>query len=107
MTLTADELLLHLGIDERDALIMANVNSALDDAEAQLKSVVGADVFELLPDDPKVIRLWKIYATDLYETRGSNNSASAKTGNAKSALVHDLEWNLKMELARAREEAGA
>lgn len=107
MVLTVDELLLHMGFDERDDQIVANANSALEDAEAYLKSKIGEDVFDLLPEDPKLSRLWKIHATDFYETRNSNPSASAKTGNAKSALVHDLEWNLKMELARAREEVGA
>lgn len=103
MTLTVDELLQHLGIDERDTLIVANVTSALEDAEAYLKSAIGEDVFDLLPEDPKVVRLWKLYATDFYDER----STSAKAGNAKSAMVHDLEWQLRMELARAREEAGA
>ena len=108
MALTVDELLQHMGFDEQDAQIVANATSALDDAEAYLKSVVGDDVFDLLPEDPKVARLWKMYATDFYELRSATASASAKAGNAKSALVNDREWQLKMELARAREreEAG-
>lgn len=107
MALTVDELLQHMGFDERDAQIVVNATSALEDAEAYLKSAIGEDLFDLLPEDPKVTRLWKIYATDFYDNRSSNTSTSAKTGNAKSAMVHDLEWQLKMELSRAREEAGA
>lgn len=107
MVLTVDELLQHMGFDERDDQIVANANSALDDAEAYLKSAIGEDVFDLLPEDPKVVRLWKIYATDFYDNRSSGTSTSAKSGNAKSALVNDLEWQLRMELARAREGAGA
>lgn len=101
MALTVDELLLHMGIDERDAQIIANATSALDDAEAYLKSTIGDDVFELLPDDPKVTRLWKVYAQDMYDER----STSAKVGSAKREMVHSMEWQLRMELARAREGA--
>lgn len=101
MALTVDELLLHMGIDERDAQIIANATSALDDAEAYLKSTIGDDVFELLPEDPKVTRLWKVYAQDMYDER----STSAKVGSAKREMVHSMEWQLRMELARAREGA--
>lgn len=101
MALTVDELLLHMGIDERDAQIIANATSALDDAEAYLRSAIGDDVFELLPDDPKVTRLWKVYAQDMYDER----STSAKVGSAKREMVHSMEWQLRMELARAREGA--
>lgn len=101
MALTVDELMQHLGIDERDELVVANVTSALTDAEAYLKGVVGDDVFDLLPEDPKVDRLWKVYAQEIYDER----STSAKAGNAKREMVHSMEWQLKMELARAREEA--
>lgn len=107
MVLTVDELLQHMGFDERDDQIVANANSALDDAEAYLKSVIGEDVFDLLPEDPKVVRLWKMYATEFYDTRSTSGSTGAKAGSAKSALVNDLEWQLRMELARTREEAGA
>lgn len=102
--LTVDELLQHMGIDERDELIVANATSALTDAESYLRSAIGDDVFELLPDDPKVTRLWKVYAQEMYDER----STSAKAGNAKREMVHSLEWQLRMELARAREaeEAG-
>lgn len=101
MALTVDELLLHMGIDERDAQIIANATSALDDAEAYLRSAIGDDVFELLPDDPKLTRLWKVYAQDMYDER----STSAKAGSAKRDMVHSMEWQLRMELARAREGA--
>lgn len=102
MALTVDELLQHMGIDERDAQIVANATSALDDAEAYLRSSIGDDVFELLPGEPKVTRLWKLYAQDLYDER----STSAKVGSAKREMVHSMEWQLRMELARAREATG-
>lgn len=100
---TVDEIMQHLGIDYADEAILANVTCALDDAKSYLQSAVGADVFELLPDDPKVKRLVKIYAKEMYDERGS----SAKAGNAKREMVHSMEWQLKLELARKREEAAS
>ena len=98
---TIDEILQYLGIDYADEAVQANVVSALDDAKSYLQSAVGDDVFELLPDDPKVKRLVKIYAKELYDERGS----SAKAGNAKREMVHSMEWQLRLELVRLREGA--
>lgn len=100
---TLEELMRYLGIDYPDEMVTANVADALKDAEAYLQSSVGADVFDLLPNDPKVARLLKVYTKDFYDERGT----SAKAGNAKRAMVHSMEWQLRLELARKREEATA
>lgn len=97
------EALQYLGIDYADDLVTANVTRALNDAKGYLQSAVGEDVFELLPEDPKVGRLVLTYLQDLYDERGT----SAKAGNAKREMVHSMEWQLKMELARKREEAAS
>lgn len=99
---TIEEALQYLGIDYADDLVTANVTRALEDAKAYLQSAVGADIFELLPDDPKARRLVLTYLQDLYDERGT----SAKAGNAKREMVHSMEWQLRLELAAKREGAG-
>lgn len=99
---TIEELMQYLGIDYADEVVTANVTNALNDAMDYLRSAVGADVFELLPDDRKVWRLVKIYTKEMYDERGTS---SAKANNAKREMVHSLEWQLRLELARAREQA--
>lgn len=101
---TIDEAMEHLGIDYGDEVILANVTRALTDAKSYLQSAVGADVFDRMPNDPKVSRLVLSYMSDFYDERGT----SAKAGNAKREMIHSMEWQLKLELARLREEeAGA
>ena len=98
---TIADLLRYLGIDYTDDDITENVTDALKVAKSYLQSAVGADVFDLLPDDPKVSRLLKVYVKDLYDERGS----SAKAGNAKREMVQSMEWQLRLELAQARAKA--
>lgn len=101
---TIDEIMQYLGIDYADEAVIANVTSALTDAQSYLQSAVGADVFELLPEDPKVSRLVKIYAKEMYDERGTT---SAKASNAKRDMVHSLEWQVRLELDRKREEGAS
>lgn len=101
---TIAEILQYLGIDYADEVVVANVTSALNDAKSYLQSAVGDDIFERLPDDPKVARLLKVYTQEMYDERGT----SAKAGSAKREMIHSLEWQLRLELARLREaEEGA
>jgi hypothetical protein len=100
--LTINEALDHLGIDYPDEKVTRNVASALKDAQGYLKGAVGADVFELLPDDERVDRLVKVYLTEIYDERGTT---SAKAGNAKRDMVQSMELQLRLELARLREGA--
>lgn len=99
--LTINEALDHLGIDYADEKVTRNVGSALKDAQRYLQGTVGADVFDLLPDDERVERLVKVYLTEIYD----EPSTSAKAGNAKREMVHSMELQLRMELARLREGA--
>lgn len=99
---TIEEIKQYLGIDYADEDVTANVTNALNDAMVYLQSAVGADVFELLPDDRKVWRLVKIYTKEMYDERGTS---SAKANNAKREMVHSMEWQLKLELVQAREKA--
>lgn len=102
--LTTIDALQHLGIDYADDMVQANVTRALNDAKAYLQSAVGDDVFDLLPEDPKVERLVLTYLQEIYDERGTT---SAKAGNAKREMVHSMEWQLRLELARKREEAAS
>lgn len=100
--LTLEAALEHLGIDYADDKITRNVTAALKDAQTYLRSVVGDDVFTLLPEDGKVDRLLRCYLAEMYDER----STSAKAGNAKREMIHSMELQLRLELARAREAAG-
>lgn len=98
---TQAEVLQYLGVDYPDAVIIANVSRALATAERVLYGAVGADVLTYLPDDPRVTELILIYTDDLYSQRG----VSAKVSGATRRMVSDMELQLRMELATAREGA--
>lgn len=101
---TLIDFLLYLGYDETDDNITRNANSALESAKSYVKRAVGDDVFELLPNDPTVVELVKIFGKDFYDERGST---SAKAGNAQRAMVQSMMLQLRLELSRKREEATA
>ena len=100
---TLNEALQYLGIDYDDDMVTANVNRALTTAEIILRGTVGTDVETYLPDDPRVKELVLIYLDDLYSDRGVN----AKVSGATRRLVADMELQLRLELRRAKEAAGA
>lgn len=102
--LTVDEALVHLGYDIVDAQILALVNAELESAKAYLQGAVGADIFTLMPDDPRVNILLRAYLDDQHDDRGTT---SVKAGNAKREMIHSTEWQLRCELARLREEVSA
>ena len=99
---TIEDVLAYLGIDYADDLVTRRVQSAMAAAKQTLLGSVGEDVEELLPDDPRVAELVKIYTDDLYSERG----VSAKVSNATRMMVQTMELQLRMELVRAREAAG-
>lgn len=102
--LTIDEALQHLGYDVVDDRLTQIVTGELAEAVAHLKGAVGADVLELMPDDPRVNTLLKAYLDDSHDDRGTT---SAKAGNAKRERVHSAEWQLRLELAAKREGVGS
>lgn len=102
--LTYEDALQHLGYDEVDERIKATVAHELQEAQMYLKGAIGTDVLDLMPDDPRVDILMKAYLSDLHDDRGTT---SAKASNAKREMIHSTEWQLRLELIRLREEAGA
>ena len=99
---TIDDALEHLGIDDADEVVTANVNRALTAAVGFLRGSVGADVEKYLADDPRVAELVLIYTDDLYSDRGV---VSSKVSNATRRLVASMELQLRLELQRAKEAA--
>lgn len=97
---TFDEVLDYLSIDYPDEVITANVTRAMKTAEATLKGSIGADVFELLPADPRLTEMALIYIDDLYSNRG----VGAKVSSATRQLVHTMEWQLRLDLRARRKE---
>lgn len=102
--LTLESALRHLGYDEVDEVITQRVADELNEATSYLQGAVGEDILDVLPDDPRVDTLLKAYLDDLHDDRGTT---SAKAGNAKRELIHSTEWQLRMKLARKREEAAS
>lgn len=100
---TVEHALLHLGYDYKDEMVTAEVTRELRTAQATLHGAVGKDVETYLPDDPRADELVLIYLDDLHDNRG----VSAKVSNATRQLVHSMEWQLKLELRRKREEGAA
>lgn len=99
---TIEDVLAYLGIDYADEVVTRNVESAMATAKQVLLGSVGEDVETYLPNDPRVAELVKIYVDDLYSERG----LSAKVSNATRQMVNTMEWQLRLELARAKEQAG-
>lgn len=104
--LTFNDALTHLGYDMEtaDAAVIHLVTAELDQARAYLQGAVGADIFSLMANDLRVDILLKAYLDDLHDDRGTT---SAKAANANREMIHSTEWQLRMELARKREEAAA
>lgn len=99
---TIEDVMAYLGIDYADEVVTKNVKSAMATAKQLLFGSVGVDVETYLPNDPRVAELVKIYTDDLYSERG----VSAKVSNATRQMVNTMEWQLRLELARAKEQAG-
>ena len=98
--------LLYLGYDETDvtdAVLSYNVTRQLATARKTVLGAVGEDVDKYLPGDPRVDELVLITLDDLHTNRGR----SAKEANALRHSVHDMEQQLRLELVRAKEAAGA
>jgi hypothetical protein len=104
---TIQEALQALGIDYTDEAVIANVTRKLNAANKRLQRAVGDDVWDLLPGDPEAKELLFAYLEESYNEQGV---ISAKTSNARRAMVTDAELQLRLELARRRaaaEEGGA
>lgn len=100
-----EDALLYLGYDAADtadAVLSANVTRQMATARQMLLGAVGQDVETYLPEDPRMDELLLIYLDDLHTNRGR----SAKEANALRRSVHDMEQQLRVELARAKEAAG-
>lgn len=96
---TIEQALEYMGIDYVDDMIRNNVTRAMATAARTLRGAVGDDVFDLLPGDERAAELILIYTDDLYSERGVGAKVSANTRK----LVHSMEWQLKLELRKARE----
>lgn len=99
--ITVEQLASYIPVDEVDSLIEANLTRAIETSHAMLLGSVGEDVDELLPDDPRVTELELRYAADIYQDR----IASAKVAAAENRITQAMEYQLRFELRRKRQEA--
>lgn len=100
---TLETALAYLGIDYADTLVETNVTRALNTAKQLVLGAVGEDVETYLPSDPRIEELTLIYLDDLYSERG----VSAKASNAVRRLVESMELQLRVELARKKEDGAS
>lgn len=96
---TVEAALLYLGIDYADDMVTHNVELMLKSAWNSVLSAVGDDVETYLGYDSRLELLAMKYLEDLYSER----STSSKAGAAASRMVQDMELQLRLELARAKE----
>ena len=104
MAVKLEDFLQYLGYDVTDdELVNKNATRALNTAMRTVLGAVGDDVETYLPGDPRVAELVLIYADDLFSERG----VSAKVSGATRRAVADMELQLRLELAAAKEAAKA
>lgn len=93
MVVTIEEVKAHLGIDYADDMVNANIERAINTANAYLKGSIGNDY---PTDDPRSKELALIIISDLYDNRGLQSTISGNTRR----LVDDLSLQLRLELRR-------
>ena len=101
--ITVDQLKNYIPIDETDEVIDVALQRAVSAAHSMLLGAIGEDVEELLPNDSRVTELELRYAADIYQER----TASAKFAAAENRLTQTMEYQLRFELRRKRQEAEA
>lgn len=100
---TREDCLNYLGIaDADDQLVCRNVELARQAATEMLRGSVDYDIATYFPEhDARIHKLVLAYMAELYEDRGT----TAKAVKAKHAWVHDMEMQLRLEIARKKREA--
>lgn len=93
MVVTVDDVKAYLGIDYVDDMVNANIERAINTANAYLKGSIGNDY---PTDDPRAKELALIIISDLYDNRGLQSTISGNTRR----LVDDLSLQLRLELRR-------
>lgn len=93
MVVTVDDVKAYLGIDYVDDMVNANIERAINTADAYLKGSIGSDY---PVDDPRAKELALIIISDLYDNRGLQSTISGNTRR----LVDDLSLQLRLELRR-------
>lgn len=93
MVVTIEEVKAYLGIDYADDMVNANIERAINTANAYLKGSIGNDY---PTDDPRAKELALIIISDLYDNRGLQSTVSGNTRR----LVDDLSLQLRLELRR-------
>lgn len=93
MVVTIEEVKAYLGIDYADDMVNANIERAINTANAYLKGSIGNDYPS---DDPRAKELALIIISDLYDNRGLQSTISGNTRR----LVDDLSLQLRLELRR-------
>lgn len=99
---TVEDALDYLGIDYADDMVIRNVSRALKAAIAVVLGSVGEDVETYLPNNAKVKELVLLHTADLYDER---NTTTLKGNAVNRRIVESMEWQLRLELKRAREAA--
>lgn len=94
---TVEDVKAYLGIDYADDMVTANIERAINTADAYLKGSIGSDY---PVDDPRAKELALIIISDLYDNRGLQSTISGNTRR----LVDDLSLQLRLGLRRGLNE---
>lgn len=97
MVVTVEDVKAYLGIDYADDMVNANIERAINTADAYLKGSIGSDY---PVDDPRAKELALIIISDLYDNRGLQSTVSGNTRR----LVDDMSLQLRLELRRGSNE---
>lgn len=101
---TIEDAKAYLRIDEyeSDSMTESNVLRAMGAGHARMLGAVGSDVETYLPNDSRIDQLWLIYTQENYD----GSSLSEKEIRALKRLRDDLEPQIRLDLLKAKREAG-
>lgn len=96
--ITTEDVRDYIGLDFADEVAIKNIDRAIATTDSYLKGSIG----ENYPvEDPRVQTLALIIASELYDNRGLIENLS---GNTRK-LVHDFEWQLRLDMRRSQNES--
>lgn len=95
-SITIEDVTDYLGIDYVDDVVERNIKRCLRTADAFLKGSIGS---EYPRSDPRAKEVALAVISELYDGRGTESLS----GNTRR-MVHDLSWQLRLELRRGYDE---
>lgn len=96
-TISIEDVTDYCGIDYLDDVVERNIKRCISTADAFLKGSIGS---EYPRSDPRSKEVALAVISELYDGRGTVETLSGNTRR----MVHDLSWQLRLELRRGYDE---